>query len=81
MSGKAYDINKQTVYIAPKSTIASRAHYVPGAGTERVYCGDEMCTTDVAPRAAETARLSLQRLTISNRSADIKRQPSYVFII
>ena len=55
----------------------------PGAGTERVYCGDEMCTADAAPRAAETARLrrlSLQRLT-SNRSADIKRQPSYVFII
>ena len=29
ISGKAYDINKQTIYIAPKSKIESRAHYAP----------------------------------------------------
>ena len=29
ISGEAYDINKQTVYIAPKSKIESRAHYAP----------------------------------------------------
>ena len=26
-SGEAYDINKQTIYIAPKSQVESRAHY------------------------------------------------------
>jgi len=29
ISGEACNINKQTVYIAPKSKIESRAHYVP----------------------------------------------------
>ena len=29
MSGEAYDINKQTIHIAPKSNIKSRAHYAP----------------------------------------------------
>jgi len=26
---KAYDINKQTIYVVPKSKIESRAHYTP----------------------------------------------------
>jgi len=29
MSGEVYDIYKQTIYIAPKSKIESRAHYAP----------------------------------------------------
>jgi len=29
ISGEAYDINKQTIYIAPKSKIESRVHYAP----------------------------------------------------
>ena len=29
ISGEAYHINKQTVYMAPKSEIESRAHYAP----------------------------------------------------
>ena len=29
ISGEAYDVNKQTIYIAPKSKIESRAHYAP----------------------------------------------------
>ena len=29
ISGEAYDINKQTISIAPKTKIESRAHYVP----------------------------------------------------
>jgi len=29
ISGKAHDINKQTIYIAPKSDIESRVHYAP----------------------------------------------------
>ena len=29
ISGKVSDINKQTMYIAPKSKIESRAHYAP----------------------------------------------------
>jgi len=29
ISGYAYDINKQTIYIAPKSKIESGAHYAP----------------------------------------------------
>ena len=28
-SGEAYDINKRTIYIAPKSKIESRVHYAP----------------------------------------------------
>ena len=27
ISGKAYDINKQTIYIVPKSKLDARAHY------------------------------------------------------
>ena len=29
ISGEAYDINKQTIYIVPKSKIESRVHYMP----------------------------------------------------
>ena len=29
LSGEAYNINKQTIYIAPKSKIKSTAHYAP----------------------------------------------------
>ena len=29
ISEEAYDINKQTIYIAPKSKIESRVHYAP----------------------------------------------------
>ena len=29
ISGKAYDIKKQTIYTVPKSKIESRAHYAP----------------------------------------------------
>jgi len=29
ISGEAYDINNQTIYIVPKSTIESRMHYAP----------------------------------------------------
>jgi len=29
ISGEAHEINKQTIYIAPKSKIESRAHYAP----------------------------------------------------
>ena len=29
ITGEAYDVNKQTIYIAPKSKIESRAHYAP----------------------------------------------------
>jgi len=31
-SGKAYNINKQKIYIVPKSKIESRAHYSPEPG-------------------------------------------------
>jgi len=34
-SGKAYDINKQTIYIGPKSKIESRAHYARGGEPAR----------------------------------------------
>jgi len=32
ISGKAYDTNKQTIYIVPKSKIESIAHYAPEPG-------------------------------------------------
>ena len=40
ISGEAYDINKQTIYIAPKSKNESRAHYTPEPAL-----GD-LCRTD-----------------------------------
>jgi len=38
-SGEAYDINKQTIYIMPKSKIESMAHYAPelAQGTSQLY--------------------------------------------
>jgi len=36
MSGEAYDINKQTIHIVPKSKIKSQVHYAPE--TARGFC-------------------------------------------
>jgi len=50
ISGVAYDINKQTIYTAPKSKIESRVHYAPEPArgssnnnlTYNVYTVDEV---------------------------------------
>jgi len=44
-SGEAYDINKQTIYIVPKSKIESREHYdpKPAQGREEKGKGGREC--------------------------------------
>jgi len=39
ISGEAYDINKQTKYVAPKSKVESRAHYAPQPARGRKCSG------------------------------------------
>jgi len=45
ISGEAYNINKRTIYIVPKSKIESRVHYFPEPARGQAMHAAKACVT------------------------------------